>query len=566
MEEMIPVIYSKVKLSAILAMLTFLLLSGCDDSVVDFSLGSGFPKPDVNAGADQAISTPTDSVWLTGSVKIRTINAMTKKMRWSQISGPELVTIVNREQLTAGFDLPTIAGEYKFKLVVTDTYNNSDDDSVKITITEAATQAASKAATIGVQNFVFNNDKITEKLPPALEAALNLPYGNNRELMVKIWYPAQPEQDEDNRHNYGFHTLAQPVPSDPGSADYQQTLASFQATAVKSDSFYQASPIENTAYPVIFYSHGNGGFIEENQAYYEALVKQGYVVVSIGHTGEASYVTVNNGVGVGNNMAMQQDILRQVAEPNLSKLLTQEEINQLASRPLGSNITPELLSKLHYSISEIKTGFQDHLNLWVEDTNFVLKQLKQINTSEIASKLKGIFDLSKIAASGHSFGGAMASRFCNQEPNCLASVNLDGAIVSEEKITDPYLAFRGDAEVYIEDAISGGADYDDESVDTIDGLKQTVHLVNHAEIHAAQSDLYILSLKITSHADFIQGWLDLHNNGLGKSILHPILEKTSIQFLNYYLKREQYPDAQQNLCHLIVDEDDLVSEYSEVCF
>lgn len=554
-------IYSKVKLSAILTMLTFLLLSGCDDSVADSVIGSSFPKPDVNAGADQEISTPTDSVWLMGSVKIRTYNAKTKKIRWSQISGPERVTIVNREQLTAGFDLPATTGEYEFKLVVTDTYNNSDDDSVKITITGAA----SKKATIGVQNFAFSNDKITKKLSSSLKTALNLSDGYSRELMVKIWYPAQPDQDEDNRHDYGFHTLEQPVPSDPSSADYQQTLASFQATAVKSDSFYQASPIENTAYPVIFYSHGNDGFIEENQAYYEALVKQGYVVVSIGHTGEASYVTVNNGIGVGSNMVMQQDMLRQVAEPNLSKLLTQEEINQLASLPLGSNITPELLNKLHYSINEIKTGFQDHLNLWVEDTNFVLKQLKQINTSEIDSNLKGIFDLSKVAASGHSFGGAMASRFCNQEPNCLASINLDGAIVSEEKITDPYLAFRGDAEVYIEDAISGGAD-NDESVDTNDGLKQTVHLVNHAEIHAAQSDLYILSLKSTSHADFIQGWRDLHTNGLGKSILHPILEKSSIQFLNYYLKPEQYPDAQQNLCHLIVDEDDLVPEYSEACF
>lgn len=555
-------LYLKSKLSVIL---TFVLLSACGGNSLT-------QKPDVDAGVDQVISAPTNTVWLTGSVKIRALNAKIRTVRWTQISGPEDVIIINNEQSTAAFDLPATAGVYQFELTVTDNFRNEDDDSVSITITEAAVKSpsnnADKTPNIGVQSFVFNNNNIASILSPALKDALRLPYETNRELMVKIWYPAKSNQDEDNRHNYGFHTTEQPIPSDPAGADYQQALAFFKIIAVKSHSFYQAAPTDNTAYPVVFYSHGYGGVIEENQSYFEALVKQGYVVVSIGHTGEARYLTVSNGVGVGPNLAMAQHFSSELAEPDVSKILTPQETNQLATLPLGSNITSELLSKLHYTTNEVKVGRQEHRDLWVEDTHFVLNQLKQINSGEIDSNLKGIFNLSKLAASGHSFGGAIASRFCNQEINCLASINIDGATVVEQQVKHPNLIFRNEPKAYIEDIIrNGGEEYkDDEAKDkVINSLKQSLHLNNHAEIQAAQSDLYILSLKNTSHSDFVMGWFDLHTSGLGKSVLHTILEQSSIEFLNYNLKSAQHPDAKQKLCQQLIDEDNLIMEYAEAC-
>ena len=544
-----------------------MLLSACGGNILT-------QKPDVDAGEDQVISAPTNTVWLTGSVKIRALNAKIRTVRWTQISGPEDVIIINNEQSTAAFDLPATAGVYQFELTVVDNFRNEDDDSVSITITEAAVESSSnkadKTPIIGVQSFVFNNSNIASTLSTALKDALRLPYDTNRELMVKIWYPVQSNQDEDedNRHDYGFHTIEQPIPSDPAGADYQQALAFFQTTAVKSHSFYQAAPTDNTAYPVVFYSHGYGGVIEENQSYFEALVKQGYVVVSIGHTGEARYVTVSNGVGVGPNLAMAQHFSSELAEPDVTKILTPQETNQLATLPLGSTITSELLSKLHYSTNEVKVGRQEHRDLWVEDTHFVLNQLKQINSGEIDSNLKGIFDLSKLAASGHSFGGAIASRFCNQEINCLASINIDGATVLEQQVKSPNLIFRSEPKAYIEDIIrNGGDEYkDDEAKDkVINSLKQSLHLNNHAEIQAAQSDLYILSLKNTSHSDFVMGWFDLHTSGLGKSVLHTILEQSSIEFLNYNLKSAQHPDAKQKLCQQLIDEDNLIMEYAEAC-
>jgi len=551
------VIHSKEKLIAYFTGLTLLLSSGCNITHVN----SIDVIPNVKKNSNQIITRPTKTIWLTASVK-----AEKKKHKWSQISGPIDVPLVNSDQLTANFDLPTIAGRYQFKLTTIDAFKKSEDKIVDITINKSAIRTNSVPVTVGVESFVFSNSKITDSLSLPLNNALELSHDNSRDMMVKIWYPAQPVNNASNRYHYGFHTLKKPLAADPEKDGYKQALALFQATGINSDSFYQASPIENIAYPVVFYSHGYGGLIEENQLYYETLVKEGYVVVSIGHTGEASHVTLNNGVGVGLNMAMYQHFVSEVTAPEQSKLLTQTQKHQLASLPLGSTISPELLEKLHYTFSGVKTGFQEHAALWVKDTHFVLNQLKKINSGAIKSHLKGIFNLSKIAASGHSFGGTIASIFCNQEPNCLASINFDGSSVFEQKINDPYLVFRHEPKAAVNDEIRRGYEYSDqEKKIIINERKQLLSLVSHAEILAAQKDIYNLSLKNTAHYDFTKGWVDAHNNGLGKLLLHPILEQSSLQFLNFYLKPAQYPYAQQKLCDQIIAQELLSFWFSSSC-
>jgi dienelactone hydrolase len=419
---------------------------------------------------------------------------------------------------------------------------------------------------VGVQRLVFTNERTVDTLSEEMKTILSMSAGDSRELMVKIWYPADENQEFVESHNYGFHTENSPVPVDPNDEYYQEYLTGFLEEAVVSRSFYNAIPIKNTMYPVVFYSHGYGGSVEENEQYYQSLTEQGYVVVSIGHSQEARYVTVNNEVGIPFNLDMAEHAFSRL-EPELSKVLTDEEKADLFTLPLGSEINNDLLRKHYYEAAEVNINSLEHINLWVEDTQFVLEQLQEINSGAIESNLQGIFDLSKIAATGHSFGGATARHFCNREINCLASINMDGSSFARygDNITKPYLVYRGEAEARVQALVRNDVQMSDlDRQQAIDKTELDAYIVNHADINAALDDLYILRLK-TDHMGFILGWLDLHDDGLGKSVLHSILEESSLHFLNRYLKPDQKLDSEQKLCLKISESDALVSPFHNVC-
>jgi hypothetical protein len=424
--------------------------------------------------------------------------------------------------------------------------------------------------TIGAQRMVFHDDKIYSKISAKVSELLGATEGKKRELMVKIWYPALPTQNEGSRHDYGFHTNEHLYPVDPTGDSYSELINLYQSFSKQSETYYDANPIEKQSFQVIIDSPGYGTNIENYQTYYESLVKQGYIVVAIAHSQETPYVTVNEGIGIGINEALVVDLDRHLpqSEWDFSQILTDEETQTLVSLSLGKEVAVESLKKHHY-LSDLQTGKQEHLNLWVEDTKFVLSELTRINNGEIDSNLKGMFDLTSIGASGHSFGGASARRFCNQEVSCQASINMDGSSFASfgEKIVNPHLNFNSDFEASIYEMIRDGVVFEDEeeALEALQSISNDFIIESHAIINAAQSDLLVFRLKTISHNDFQFGWADLHDYGLGKQILNPIIEASSLAFFNLHLKPEHKITAKQKLCSLISEHDALVSEYNNVC-
>ena len=67
-----------------------------------------------------------------------------------------------------------------------------------------------------------------------------------------------------------------------------------QATLVKTHAILDAPPAEGQA-PVLIFSHGYTGYIAQNTPQVEELASRGYVVASIGHTGEAAAVPFPDG-------------------------------------------------------------------------------------------------------------------------------------------------------------------------------------------------------------------------------------------------------------------------------
>jgi hypothetical protein len=62
------------------------------------------------------------------------------------------------------------------------------------------------------------------------------------------------------------------------------------------------------------------------------------------------------------------------------------------------------------------------------DLAFLADRLADLGADD---PLAGRLDLSRLAAAGHSFGGAAALQWCRDDPRCAAAVNLDGALWPE---------------------------------------------------------------------------------------------------------------------------------------
>ncbi|WP_047049622.1 PKD domain-containing protein [Vibrio mexicanus] len=130
-------------LSKIALPLSLLILVGCgsDSTFEDFKK---WEKPEVKAGSDQVHTLPKTSIKLNGSVKsypkdLHTIEAI----KWTQLSGPAQLTILNDTEEVATLANPTTAGTYEFQLYARDSRDKTNTDKVKIVLREAV--AASTA-------------------------------------------------------------------------------------------------------------------------------------------------------------------------------------------------------------------------------------------------------------------------------------------------------------------------------------------------------------------------------------------------------------------------------------
>lgn len=419
---------------------------------------------------------------------------------------------------------------------------------------------------VGSQRFTLSNDNISEKVSPALKDILDTEYQGSRKLMIKIWYPSTDEVDEETRKHYLYHTESHPYAINPVHVD---RLALVSSNPILSNTYQNTLPLStNQPYPVLLYSHGYFGTVENNETYFEYLTQKGFIVVSIGHTGQADIVTVDSQIETLNSILVS-DINRSIPikEQNPKLLFLPGEEDQMFNIPLGFDVPEYLVEKFHYNKAEVLQGYQEHLDLWVADFHYVLDQLEKINSGDIESNLQGIFDLQKVGATGHSLGGAASRRFCNEENRCLASINMDGGSWSlyEEKILNPHLELWRDVEANLQEQIRlGTLNPNDPMAIEKERRSQTLYGKNHkhANIYAAQEELYMLSLDSIAHLDFTLGYVDIHDYGLGKDVWHPFINKLSVLFFERFINQKPLGLAQ---CVYISTQNFVNVEYASDC-
>jgi predicted dienelactone hydrolase len=210
---------------------------------------------------------------------------------------------------------------------------------------------------------------------------------DHREFMVRIWYPAQVEAG------------GRPAPL------MEHMPLQFSHLSLVQTHAYQDAPVSNaqSSYPVLIFSHGHVGFVEQNLTLMEELASHGYIVCSIAHTYQAIITVFPDGRVVPADSALANDFLH------------------------GKSPTQAINA--------------EHLRLWTEDTRFLIDELERIQAGERESLLVGKLDMDRLGIFGQSFGGVTAVQVCIVDDRCQAGISLDSGLPSDYtgRATEPPL-------------------------------------------------------------------------------------------------------------------------------
>ncbi|MBL8056256.1 MAG: hypothetical protein JNK29_06130 [Anaerolineales bacterium] len=227
-----------------------------------------------------------------------------------------------------------------------------------------------------------------------------------RELMVQIWYPAEPPA-----------AGAQPAPwmerlevAGPAIARYLH-LPEFilDHTRLIRTHAYPDAPLSaaEPRYPVLVYSHGWNGFRTINLDEVEALASRGYVVVTVDHTYGAMLTVFADGRVI----------------PNRPDALPSDDLPEAEAQPIREQL----------------------VNTYAADLGFVLDQLERLNAGDLDARFAGRLDLDRVGLFGHSTGGGAVVAVCSRDPRCRAGVGLDAWLVPvpaadvQAGLTQPFL-------------------------------------------------------------------------------------------------------------------------------
>jgi dienelactone hydrolase len=202
-----------------------------------------------------------------------------------------------------------------------------------------------------------------------------------RELVVWIWYPAEPLTDS-KRAIY--------LPDKWSEADFVYSVK-LGTTGFECHSFENA-PVASfqSIYPVIIFSQA-GFSVLSYSAIIEEMASHGYVIVGINHTYDAPVTVFSDGRVIP---------------------VSKEFMEGVNSR--AGSIKESL--RFRAAVADYKTA----------DIEFVVDQLEKIINKRL-SVLAGRLDLTQLGVFGHSLGGNAALEFCRKDNRCKVAVNLDGA-------------------------------------------------------------------------------------------------------------------------------------------
>ena len=216
-----------------------------------------------------------------------------------------------------------------------------------------------------------------------------------REVMVDIWYPAEPSNPV--RADYVEVVAYEKAIGADGFQNFFGEASENLRHGVKTHAFVGA-PYTRSAKqsPVLIFSPGGGMVREVYAAQLEDLASHGYVVAAISHPYDAIVTIFPDG--------------RQVAYSN-KRWPTQPSLEGEAN-----------LNQLEWHANDIR---------------FVLNELTRANLAGSSGlPFAGHLDLTRVGAFGHSFGGIAAAHACQLDRRLKACLNEDGVVAKRPLFLD----------------------------------------------------------------------------------------------------------------------------------
>ena len=241
-----------------------------------------------------------------------------------------------------------------------------------------------------------------------------------REIMVQIWYPAQPTASDTTVPLVDNWDAALPafakflgVPA--------FTLDHLRLTVTHS---YGGAPLraDGAPYPVVVYSHGYTGYRNESFSQMEALASSGFIVVSIDHPYASAFTVFADGRVVVNNPAIL---------------------------PAAGHNAP--------ADQEMRTTLQ---GVVVADQRFVLDQLALLNAGTLDTRFTGKMDLQHIGMTGVSLGGGAIVWTCQIDARCVAGLAQDGwyepmpADLAAQPLQQPFMFLQSETQMWKADNLA----------------------------------------------------------------------------------------------------------------
>lgn len=237
--------------------------------------------------------------------------------------------------------------------------------------------------------------------------------GTRRELLVSLWYPAEPGQYSAAEAPYypGADVINKSSEGKSLADSYGKAWPFIVSGELKTHAIENA-PISRAVprYPVLVFSHGYGTSGFEYAALLENLASHGFIVAAVEHTFESAPILL-----AGNKVA------------GMSSLSTAHYA------PPGAGVSyPQALAKVF-------AWERDRGNVWADDIRFVLDRLIILNKQQNGSFANRL-DLNRIGALGHSLGGRFIIRACQLDQRIRACASFDGS-----SLRGQYLPYPGAA-------------------------------------------------------------------------------------------------------------------------
>lgn len=211
--------------------------------------------------------------------------------------------------------------------------------------------------------------------------------GGPRTLVTEIWYPATEESRNLPKNKFSDFMFRGQVKDLDGSLKefFSEGLAEVDKR-FQNKSIRDAQPRDGK-FPLIVFSHGNGGVRAQNAYWCEHLASHGYIVLSPDHTGNCAATVVNGKV-------------------------------------------------IRYNPGSMALAAKDR----PKDVSFLLDRAEAFARGE-DSRFAGRIDLEHIGVAGHSFGGFTSAAIIEKDPRVDAIIPMTPVWPVRTNYTTPVLIY-----------------------------------------------------------------------------------------------------------------------------